>query len=176
METVFVYAGRLATEKNLKMLLAAFLQLPATPPCRLLLIGDGPLRPELEHLADARVLFAGYRRGEELARYYAAADVFVFPSLTETFGNVILEGMASGLPTVAFRVPGPQDIIADGETGLLVGEISAAALAAAMRELTAGPGREEMAVRARRHAEGQSWPAILSGLRHGYEEALLVKN
>ncbi len=170
-EVVFVYAGRLAAEKNLEMLLEAWGQIPQNPPCRLLLIGDGPLRGRLENLADERVIFAGYKHGEELARLYASADAFAFPSLTETFGNVILEGMASGLAAIGFRVPGPQDIVRDGVTGVVVEPVTAGALAAAMKELAGDRLRlRRMGGEARRYAEGQTWDNILGRLRQSYED------
>lgn len=173
-ETVLAYVGRLAAEKNLELLLAAWEQLPNRRNCRLLLVGDGPLRGELERRADGRVVFAGYRHGEELARMYAAADLFVFPSVTETFGNVLLEAMASGLPAVGFRAPGPLDLIREGETGRLVPETSAAALAAVLAELLNDPAQlRAMGRQARSFAETQGWSDILTGLRNDYQSVLM---
>ncbi|MDO3378992.1 glycosyltransferase family 4 protein [Geoalkalibacter halelectricus] len=170
-DLVFVYCGRLAAEKNLPLLMSAFADL-ADPRARLLLIGDGPLRAKLAAEADPRVVFTGYRQGEDLARLYACADVMAFPSLTETFGNVMLEAMASGLPVIGFRVPGPQDIVVNGRTGQLVTEISAAALTRAMahyleqRDLVPSQG-----VNARQHALGQNWQQINEVVRRAYHQA-----
>lgn len=170
---VLLYVGRLAAEKNVTMLLEAFTRLAGEADVRLLLVGDGPLRPLLEANADQRVVFAGYRQGEELARFYASADLFAFPSLTDTFGNVLLEAMASGLPAVGFRVPGPQDVIREGETGLLVDEVDAASLATALAGLFAEPQRRRrLAQQARAHAETLTWEAIMGGLRAEYGNAL----
>ncbi|HEY7745993.1 MAG TPA: glycosyltransferase family 1 protein [Desulfuromonadales bacterium] len=171
---VLACCGRLAAEKNLETLLAAFRRLPTALPVNLLLIGDGPLRPKLEAAAaDPRVIFAGYRRGEELARIYASADLFVFPSLSDTFGNVLLEAMASGLPAVAFDVPGPRDVVRHGETGLLVGKIGAEGLAAALAALIADPARlAGMSAQALRYAAGQNWEAINSVVRRRYLEVV----
>ncbi len=120
---VFLYVGRVSREKNIE----AFLDAPL--PGRKVVVGDGP------HLAALRrtygnVIFTGQKTGEDLARHYASADVFVFPSLTDTFGLVILEAMASGLPIAAFPVTGPIDIIEDGISGCLDEDLTSAALRA----------------------------------------------
>lgn len=120
---VFLYVGRVAVEKNIE----AFLGLDL--PGRKVVVGDGP---QLRLLARRfpEVLFTGHRDGEELARSYASADVFVFPSRTDTFGMVLLEAMASGVPVAAFPVTGPLDLVSDGVSGVLSGDLGAAALAA----------------------------------------------
>lgn len=169
--------GRLAAEKNVETLLAAFRQLPSTLPVHLLLIGDGPLRPKLEAASDPRVIFTGYQRGEDLARLYASADLFVFPSLSDTFGNVLLEAMASGLPAVTFDVPGPRDVVLHGETGLLVGEDGAEPLAAALAGLLSDPARlAEMATNARRYAATCNWETINAVVRRRYLDVLTAAN
>jgi 1,2-diacylglycerol 3-alpha-glucosyltransferase/glucuronosyltransferase len=109
---ISLYVGRLAPEKNIEAFLS--LDLPGTK----LMIGDGPQRPELERRFPDAVFF-GYRFGEELARMIASADVFVFPSLTDTFGLVMLEAMACGTPIAAFDVPSPIDVVEEGVTGAL---------------------------------------------------------
>ncbi len=109
---VSLYAGRLAPEKNIEAFLG--LDLPGTK----LVIGDGPQRAGLERRFPEAV-FLGFRFDEELARMMAAADVFVFPSLTDTFGLVMLEAMACGTPVAAFDVPSPIDVVTDGVTGAL---------------------------------------------------------
>jgi len=120
---VFTYAGRVAVEKNLEAFLS--LDLPGTK-C---IIGDGPaLKALRERFPQA--LFAGYKFGRELARVIAAADVFVFPSRTDTFGLVMLEAMACGVPIAAFPVTGPVDVVEQGVTGFLSEDLRAAALAA----------------------------------------------
>lgn len=120
---VFVCLGRVAQEKNIEAFLR--LDLPGTK----LVIGDGP---DLERLRAAypTVVFTGYRFGTELAQYLAAGDVFVFPSLTDTYGLVMLEAMACGLPVAAFPVTGPIDIIENGVTGILSDDLREAALQA----------------------------------------------
>lgn len=119
---VHLYVGRVAVEKNIR----AFLELPL--PGSKVVVGDGPQRAELQ-AAFPEVVFVGAKQGEELAAHYASGDVFVFPSRTDTFGLVLLEALASGLPVAAFPVPGPLDIV-DGtgvgalseDLGLAVGE------------------------------------------------------
>lgn len=120
---VWVYAGRLAVEKNLPAFLA--LDLPGSK----FVIGDGPARASLEKQFPS-AHFVGYRFGEELARYLASGDVFVFPSRTDTFGLVMLEAMACGLPVAAFPVTGPIDVVKDGVSGVLREDLREACLAA----------------------------------------------
>jgi glycosyltransferase involved in cell wall biosynthesis len=120
---IFLTVGRLAVEKNLDAFLC--LDLPGSK----VVVGDGPARAKLtQRYPD--VTFLGARRGEALAAVYAAADVFVFPSRTDTFGLVMLEALASGLPVAAFPVPGPQDVIGDAPVGILDTDLRAACLAA----------------------------------------------
>ena len=120
---VFLYVGRIAVEKNIR----AFLDLDL--PGRKVLVGDGPQRRALERLyPDA--LFTGPKEKEDLARAYASADVFVFPSLTETFGLVLIEALASGLPVAAYPVSGPKDVLTDPRAGVLSTDLREAALQA----------------------------------------------
>jgi len=117
---IAIYVGRLAVEKNVD----AFLRMPWRG--TKVVVGDGPDRERLQQRYPDAV-FRGYRFGEDLAKHLAAADVMVFPSLTDTFGLVNLESMACGVPVAAFPVPGPIDVIDDGVTGALDADLSAAA-------------------------------------------------
>lgn len=174
-ETLLVYAGRIANEKNLEMLMTAWQALPHKDKCHLLFIGDGPLRMRLEGRQQPRTLFVGYRYGEELARLYASCDLFVFPSLSETFGNVILEAMASGLPVIGFNVQGPKDIIQNHITGQLVEKIKAESLAAAIEEVLSDPPRMyQMGQSARAYAETCSWQQIMGKLHARYCELVSI--
>ena len=112
--------GRLAPEKNLQLTVRAFRALQAERPrARLVFVGDGPHREELRaSVPDA--IFCGLQRGDELSRHYASADLFLFPSLSETFGNVTLEAMASGLATIAFDYGATREHLRDGEHGAAV--------------------------------------------------------
>ncbi|BAM04241.1 glycosyltransferase family 4 protein [Phycisphaera mikurensis] len=137
---VFLCVGRVAKEKNL----AAFLDLDL--PGSKVVVGDGPARRALARKHPG-VLFTGVQKGDALARHYAAADAFVFPSLTDTYGVVMLEANAAGLPVAAFPVTGPIDVVVDGVTGCLNQDLRAACLDA----LELDPAD------ARAHAEANSW-------------------
>ena len=119
-DLVLVYVGRVAAEKNLSVAIEAYRQMKMlSDRIKFVIVGDGPLRRALQ--AEHRdLIFAGMRTGEELARYYASADIFLFPSETETFGNVTLEAMASGLAVIAYNYAGAKLHITNGETGVLV--------------------------------------------------------
>jgi glycosyltransferase involved in cell wall biosynthesis len=137
---VFLFVGRVAVEKNI----AAFLQLEL--PGTKVVVGDGPQRAELQRrFKDA--VFVGVKSGHELASYFQAADVFVFPSLTDTFGLVLIEALACGTPVAAFPVRGPIDVIKDPAVGVLDSDLRAAALKALTLDRAA----------ARRYAESYSW-------------------
>ncbi len=120
---IWLYVGRVAVEKSLE----DFLRLPL--PGTKVVVGDGPARPELQKQFPD-VIWRGYQHGEDLAQHYASADCFVFPSRTETFGNVILEAMASGLPVAAVPSPGPSDLIKNGENGAVLPDLHEACLRA----------------------------------------------
>jgi glycosyltransferase involved in cell wall biosynthesis len=135
---VALCVGRLAPEKNLGTALAAFDALQRDQPdLRLVFVGDGPQRAELQARCPQAV-FAGQRSGEDLAAHYASADLFLFPSLTETFGNVTTEAMCSGLPVVAFDRAAAGQLIDDGRNGFLaVGEDERSFVDAARRAASA---------------------------------------
>jgi glycosyltransferase involved in cell wall biosynthesis len=141
---IFIYVGRVAVEKNIEGFLD--LDLPGSK----VVVGGGPQLDDLRRRYP-RVLFTGPRHGEALARAYASADVFVFPSRTDTFGLVILEALACGTPVAAFPVTGPKDVLADadGVVGAVDEDLRAAALAALKGDRTA----------CRIHAEKYSWRA-----------------
>ena len=143
---IWVYTGRVAVEKNIEAYLR--LDLPGTK----VVIGDGPDREKLQ--ADYRdCVFLGYRFGEELAALMAGADVFVFPSVTDTFGLVMLEGMACGLPVAAFPVVGPIDVVESGVTGILDPDLAAACRGAL--ELDRGAARAFAETRSWQHSVDQ---------------------
>jgi glycosyltransferase involved in cell wall biosynthesis len=137
---VFLYVGRVAVEKNIK----AFFDLDL--PGRKVVVGSGPQAAELERRYP-EVLFTGPKEGEALAEAYASADVFVFPSLTDTFGLVLLEALACGVPVAAYPVCGPKDVITDPAAGVLNADLQAAALKALTLDREA----------ARAHALNYSW-------------------
>lgn len=139
---IFMTVGRVAVEKNLPAFLA--LDLPGSK----VVVGDGPARAELA-ARHPDVLFTGVKFGKELADAYAQADVFVFPSITDTFGNTILEALASGVPVAAYPVTGPIDILTDPNAGAMDEDLQAACLKALNASRTA----------ARTLAESYSWEA-----------------
>jgi glycosyltransferase involved in cell wall biosynthesis len=139
---VWLYLGRVAVEKGIEDFLR--LDLPGSK----LVVGDGPARAELA-AQFPQAHFVGFRHGEDLARHIAASDVFVFPSRTDTFGLVLLEAMACGVPVAAYPVTGPIDVVVDGRTGVLDEDLQRAAKAALELDPAA----------CRAHALGYSWEA-----------------
>ena len=120
---IFLYVGRVAVEKNVEAFLS--LKLPGSK----VVVGDGPARADLER-AFPEARFLGVKEGEELAGIYASSDVFVFPSLTDTFGIVLLEAAASGLPVAAFPVQGPRDVFSGSGAAVLDEDLRSAAMQA----------------------------------------------
>jgi glycosyltransferase involved in cell wall biosynthesis len=169
---VIGHVSRIAAEKNVGFLGEALGEVGAARPdrVRLLIVGDGPARPELEERLGAGAHFVGYRSGEDLADHYAACDLFAFASRTETFGNVVLEAMASGLPVVAVASGGPAETVRDGACGLLVGpdESARGMVERLLRLVDDDTLRRRMGSEAREHAEEQSWDAIMLALRERY--------
>ncbi len=147
---IWIHMGRIAVEKNIERFLD--LDLPGSK----VVIGDGPDRRRLEaRYPEAR--FVGYRFGEELASFVAGGDVFVFPSRTDTFGLVLLEAMACGLPVAAYPADGPIDVVSNGVTGILDEDLGSACIAALALDSR----------HCREHAERRSWNASTAQLvRH----------
>jgi 1,2-diacylglycerol 3-alpha-glucosyltransferase/glucuronosyltransferase len=144
-EPTFLYVGRVSREKNVE----AFLDLDL--PGRKVVVGDGPILGFLRRQYPD-VIFRGAKMGDDLAREYASADVFVFPSRTDTFGLVLLEAMASGLGIAAYPVTGPIDVVTPGVTGCLNEDLRAAALDALKLD------RDQIRVQAMRH----DWSRVAS--------------
>jgi glycosyltransferase involved in cell wall biosynthesis len=158
---VLLCVGRLAAEKNLNVVMSTFERLETVrKDTKLVLVGDGPLRHALEK-KHPQVIFAGFRTGEDLAQHYASGDMFLFPSLTETFGNVTLEAMSSALTVVAYRHAAAAELIRSGENGQLIEPGDEAAFAGAALELAEKHNlRAQMGQEARITALGQAWPLI----------------
>src|SRR5690606_11335531 len=117
---LLIHVGRLAPEKNLPLAARAFRRLQALrPDARFVWVGDGPMRAALQR-DNPDFVFTGVQRGELLARLFASADLFVFPSRSETFGNVTLEAMASGIATVAYDYGAAREHLRDGEHGAAI--------------------------------------------------------
>ncbi|GAB6113637.1 glycosyltransferase [Desulfomicrobium salsuginis] len=170
-----LYVGRVSREKDLDVLAAAFRQaqdLLDGQDVRLVIVGDGPYREEMEReLAGLPAIFTGMLHGESLAAAYASADLFVFPSTTDTFGNVVLEAQASGLPVIVSDKGGPMENIETGETGLVVPGRDAGALARAMAELCADRTRlKAMGLSARAFAESRSFDSAFMTMWEMYRD------
>lgn len=168
-DPVVLHVGRLAPEKNLATLVEAFEALRQIQPrARLVLVGDGPSRAELQaRLPDA--LFAGMRHGEDLAAHYASGDLFVFPSLTETFGNVTPEALASGLPVLAYDYAAAAQLIDNGVNGWRAPFGNAPELLRLARLLGGDlAGLRAMGLAARARAESLGWAGIVAGLESVY--------
>ncbi len=168
-----LYAGRLTREKGVELLAASFLEAHAADPrLHLVLAGGGPEEEWLRQELGERATFLGWRSGEELAADYASADAFLFASRTDTFGQVLLEAQASGLPVLAVGEGGPLSLIEDGVSGLLR-EASAGALASGLLDLAAQPLlRERLATAGLACVRERTWERALGRLADGYHAAL----
>lgn len=169
---LLTYVGRLAPEKDVNTLLAIANALPAemNEQVQWFVIGDGPLREELEKEAPANMTFTGYLTGEQLAEIYSASDLFVFPSPTETFGNVVIEALASGTPAITANSGGVKNIIKSGVTGYLCETGNENAFASAiMKLLENGSLRSQFGIEARNYALTQSWDRIFDHLLWHYQ-------
>lgn len=158
---VVAHVGRLAAEKNIDLALRAHAAIAARhTDTRLLFVGDGPLRRDLERRHPEH-LFAGMRSGIDLAEHYASADLFLFPSQTETYGNVTLEALASGLPVVAYDLAAASELIVDGQNGQLVAPGREDAFIAASAALAIRPERlGTLRQRARQSVAHLGWERI----------------
>jgi len=157
-EIGLLYVGRVSKEKNLDIAIAAVRQLAGEGlPVRLLVVGDGPyLREMRKNVPEA--CYTGYLRAAELAAAYASSDVFLFPSTTDTFGNVVLEAKAAGLPCVVSDLGGPCELVTDGIDGFVTRALDVADFARVLRLLCKdGKLREKMGAAARKGIENRNW-------------------
>jgi glycosyltransferase involved in cell wall biosynthesis len=162
-----LYAGRVSREKNLPALCQAYRALlDDGTPMRLVVAGDGPYRAEMEAaLEGTPAVFTGFLAGEDLCQLYASCDFLVFPSTTDTFGNVVLEAQASGIPVIVTDQGGPAENMQDGVTGLVVPGNDPVALARAMAELAGKPDlRARMGAAARAAMEARSFQSAFETL------------
>jgi glycosyltransferase involved in cell wall biosynthesis len=162
---VALYVGRVAAEKNLPTLFSAFESMRArTPPAILVVVGDGPALAALR-ARYPNVVFAGARTGEDLAAHYASGDVFLFPSLTETYGNVTVEAMASGLAVLAYDCAAAAEHIVSGTNGMLAPPGDVQAYNAASAWLASDLPRARLfGAQARRTAEALDWERVVLAL------------
>jgi len=171
-DPVLLHVGRIAPEKNLDALLGAYAAARRLAPrARLVLVGDGPARRELQARCPEAIL-AGMRRGEDLAAHYASADIFLFPSLTETYGNVTTEAMASGLAVIAFDYAAAAALIRHGENGLLARFGDAEAFCALAAGLVSDPATTTaLGAQARGAAAAHDWTRVVRQLESVLEIA-----
>jgi glycosyltransferase involved in cell wall biosynthesis len=156
--TVLLYVGRVSKEKDLDVIVSMWGKLNDAAQRRaLVFVGDGPYTKELRALLPEAV-FTGYLAGIDLARAFASADVFLFPSTTDTFGNVILEALACGVPCIVSDRGGPKDLIAHGSTGFVTRALDVEDFTRAVRQLLADPAlRQSMSVEAHRSVLDRDW-------------------
>jgi glycosyltransferase involved in cell wall biosynthesis len=153
-----IYVGRIAAEKNLSLAIAAFRELQQQQPgARYVWIGDGPLREQLQR-DNPDFVFCGVQRDTMLARHFASGDLFLFPSHTETFGNVTLEAMASGVPTVAFDYGAAHEILRDGVHGATIADGDDAGFRAAVLRIGNDPALRSIMSMAAREAVASLHP------------------
>lgn len=171
----FLFVSRLAPEKNLETLTNIMWKLPDSikKQARWLIVGDGPSLPKLKEKLPSNVTFTGYKQGDELAEIYASADLFVFPSATETFGNVALESLASGTPVIAANAGGLMEVVSHKRNGILCSPYTDSEYIRAIERLLEDPTeRLMMGYEGRRYALTQSWDAIFSRLMGDYESVI----
>jgi glycosyltransferase involved in cell wall biosynthesis len=160
---VLLSVGRLAVEKNLDSVVRCFRFFQAKGlPVKLVIVGDGPMRHALERSVP-EAIFAGTRTGQDLAQHYASADVFIFPSLTETFGNVTIEAMASGLAVVAYNHAAAGQLIEHGRNGMVLAPNQEQQLFEATRQIVEDSAlRARMRIAARQTAVDRDWSSVIT--------------
>lgn len=155
-----LFVGRVSKEKDLDILVQAFRNLRQdNVPVQLSVVGHGPFSKELAEILP-EACYTGYLTGTELAKAYASSDLFVFPSTTDTFGNVIIEAQAAGLPVIVSDIGGPRELVSEGVNGLITKARDVGDFTRAIRRLVEDePLRKEMSAAARRSVEDRSWPS-----------------
>jgi glycosyltransferase involved in cell wall biosynthesis len=171
-DTILLYVGRLSKEKQIQTLRPVLEQVPGI---RMAIVGDGPYREALEkHFEGLPVKFMGYMTGERLSKAYASADVFTFPSAMESFGLVLVEAMAAGLPVVTTLVGGAKDVVQVGVNGYTYPVGDTQSLIEGVRQITAEPGKPAaMGRAARAFAETQTWDAMMDEVIHCYNDMVV---
>ncbi|MBI9018386.1 MAG: glycosyltransferase family 1 protein [Phycisphaerae bacterium] len=166
-EVRVIYVGRVSIEKSLDTLAEIFQD---KTDAQLIIVGDGPYMPDMQKLC-GNGQFKGFLKGEELAREYASADIFAFPSTVDTFGNVVLEAMASGLPVVVTDKMGPKEIVQDSQTGFICTDKKH--FAQKLQELIDDKAlRRQMGKNARQYALTSSWAAVFATLFDQYQRSI----
>jgi glycosyltransferase involved in cell wall biosynthesis len=172
---LLLYVGRLSPEKDLNILSESMQKLNEKHKDRIALVvtGEGPMKDELEQTMPDNVIFTGYKKGDELAKIYASCDIFAFPSSFETFGNVVLEASASGLPVVGVDEGGVMELIDHGKTGYLAKAKDAESFTECLEKLIVNEGlRRSMSQSGRRNAKNRSWDSVFSDLMTIFREEI----
>jgi glycosyltransferase involved in cell wall biosynthesis len=166
---IALYVGRISVEKGLEVLVQIFRDRRRP---QLVVVGDGPYLDEMKK-ALPNAIFLGFMKGEALSEIYASSDFFLFPSTTDTFGNVVLEALSSGLPAIVSDKGGPKELVKDGETGFVVKADNTEEFEEKIDLLTEDPGlRREMSKNAVRYAKARSWDKVFSRLFAIYKEVI----
>lgn len=177
-KTVFLYVGRISVEKDLDILGESYHAIHTLYPeqTALVITGDGPFMKKCRSLFPEGTIFTGFKKGRELAEIYASCDIFICPSSTETFGNVVLEAMTSGLPVIGADAGGVGEIIKHRVTGLKFDPRNSEDLTGCMSELMSDPGLQNILKENGRHfGINRSWNKIFDGLMDIYQEILIKK-
>lgn len=177
-KNILLYVGRIAPEKDIEIVLETFHNLPdqLKKDTHLLIVGDGPLLKQMTVIQHDKITFTGFIEGEELAEVYASSDVFIFPSSTETFGNVVLEAMASGLPVVVAKAGGVQDLVEHGQNGYLCeAKNTDEFIKNTLVLLENDELRLKLAENARQFALSQSWEQIFNHLLDSFMSIVINK-
>ncbi len=172
---MLTYVGRLAPEKNIELLVEIAKSLPPewSEQIQWLIVGDGPHKRKLEEVAPSNMSFTGFLKGTELAEVYASSDVFVFPSSSETFGNVMLESMASGTPVIGVNAGGVRNVVQEGITGYLCEPGHIQEITNKILHLLENDGvRSRMGMEGRKYALTQKWDVIFDNLLYSYSTVL----
>lgn len=178
-EYILSYAGRLAPEKSAEVLLEIARNMPPEIAGKVhwLIVGDGPMKEKLEKEAPANMTFTGYLKGPQLAEVYSASDLFVFPSATETFGNVVLESLASGTPVVGANAGGVKSIIENGVTGRLCEPQNIQQFTDAVTTLLSSDSkRNQMGYEGRNYALTQKWGKIFDDVIGHYQQVIVANH
>lgn len=174
----FLFVGRVSCEKDLDILCRSYQEILRIYKERaaMVITGDGPYLEKCRQIFPDGTIFTGFRKGKELAQIYASCDIFVFPSSTETFGNVVLEAMASGIPVIGADAGGVGEIIEHGITGLKFAERNVGQLTKYMAELIDNPDlRGRLGTNGREYSMMRSWDKICDGLVDHYDRILSEK-
>lgn len=170
-----LYVGRIAREKNLSLLLDSFKSLNQkySSKIRLIITGDGPELKSLKKEAPDSVIFTSFKKGRELSQIYASADIFAFPSVTETYGNVIIEAMASGLPVVAIPAGGVKENLINRYNGLAVKKNEPQEFSSKLEQLLINDHlRDALAHNARQYTLEKSWDHVFEQLHKSYQQVI----